>query len=77
MEHVATTITEQIRYESEAEGKIKGRIEGRIEGETKGKIEGKIELLEMLYVSGILSKEKFEKMIAPLREELSLINDKS
>ncbi len=55
MEYVATTITEHIQYESEIKGNIKG----------------KIELLENLYSQGILTKELFEEMVAPLRRELN------
>jgi len=57
MEFVATTITEHIRHESELRGKIKG----------------KIETLENLCLYGILPKKQFEKMVAPLRRELSEI----
>ncbi len=67
MEHVATTITEHIQYESEMKGEIKGKI--------KGKIEGKIETLEGLHVEGILSKAQFEKKVAPLRLELKKLLD--
>ncbi len=58
MTFVATTITEHIQYESEIKGVI------------KGKIEGKIENLEGLHAEGLLSKEIFEKKVAPLRREL-------
>ncbi len=58
MAFVATTITEHIQYESELKGVI------------KGKIEGKIETLEALHAEGVLSKELFEKKVAPLRQEL-------
>ena len=61
MEFIATTITEHIRHQSE------------IQGKTEGKIEGKIEILENLYIQGILSKERFEEMVAPLRKKLSEI----
>ncbi len=59
MAFVATTITEHIQHESE------------IKGEIKGKIKGKIELLENLYTQGILTKELFEEMAKPLRNELN------
>jgi len=65
MEFIATTITEHIRHQSE--------IQGKIQGKTEGKIEGKIEILENLYIQGILSKERFEEMVAPLRKKLSEI----
>ncbi len=69
MAYVATTITEHIQYESEIKGAIKGVI--------KGKIEGKIENLEALHAEGILSKELFEKKVAPLRQELkNILNEK-
>ncbi len=60
MAYVATTITEHIQYKSKIEGKI----------------EGKIENLETLHAEGILSKEIFEKKVAPLRRELkNLLGD--
>jgi flagellar biosynthesis/type III secretory pathway protein FliH len=89
MEFVETTIGEHFmnsgrvegeakgKAEGKAEGKIegerKGKIKGKIEGERKGKIEGKIELLENLFITGVLTKEQFEKMALPLRRELNRI----
>ena len=61
MEFIATTITEHIRHQTEIQATI------------KGKIEGKIELLENLYIQGILPKERFEEMVEPLRKKLSEI----
>ena len=63
MAFIATTITEHIRHEAEVKGEIKGKVEG--------KVEGKIEVLESLYLRGILSKEQFEELAVPLRLELS------
>ncbi len=67
MDHIATTITEHIQYESELKGEAKGEI--------KGVIKGKIENLEALLAEGLLSKEVFEKKVAPLRRELKKILD--
>ncbi len=37
----------------------------------ESEIKGKIELLENLYIQGILTKELFEEMVKPLRYELN------
>ncbi len=63
MVNVATTITEHIQYKSEAKGEIKGEIKGQIK------------LLEGLHAEGLLSKEQFEKKVAPLRQELADLLD--
>ncbi len=63
---IATTISEHIFNEGKAEGKAEGKLEGKAEG----KLEGKLEMLENLYLFGIISKEQYEKMTVPLREQL-------
>ena len=62
---IATTISEHIFNEGKAAGEIKGKAEG--------KLEGKLEMLENLYIFGIISKEQYEKMMIPLREELRTV----
>ncbi|MEI6262671.1 MAG: hypothetical protein WCR46_22570, partial [Deltaproteobacteria bacterium] len=57
----ATTISEHIWNE------------GKMEGEIKGEIKGQIKMLESLYLSAVLSKEQFEKMVDPLRKQLEKI----
>jgi hypothetical protein len=69
MSFVATTISEHIRNE--------GKIEGMTEGLAKGKLEGQIQILENLYVSGILNREQFEIMVQPLRKQLEEIQSGS
>ena len=66
MDIIETTITEHIFNQGEIGGIAKGKIEGKVEG----KIEGKIELLEKLFLDGVLSGEQFENAIAPLRAQL-------
>ncbi len=82
MSFVATTISEHIRNQGIIEGKRQGKIEGKrqgkrqgkIEGQREGKIEGKIEgqiqIIENLYVSGVLNREQYEIMVQPLRKQL-------
>ena len=57
MSFVATTISEHIWN--------KGLI--------TGKLEGQIQIIENLYVSGVLSQEQYEGMIQPLRKQLQEI----
>jgi flagellar biosynthesis/type III secretory pathway protein FliH len=89
MSFVATTISEHIRnqgmiegmIEGKRQGKIKGKKQGqregkrqgKIEGQREGKIEGQIQLVENLYVSGVLNQEQYEIMIQPLRKQLQEI----
>jgi hypothetical protein len=81
MSFVATTISEHIRNQGRIEGISEGRIEGVNEGMTKGlikgkvegKLEGQIQMLENLYVTGILSQEQYDRMIQPLRKQLQEI----
>jgi hypothetical protein len=54
MNFVATTISEHIRNE--------GKIEGNVEGQ--------IQLLDNLFVSGVLNREQYEIMAQPLRNQL-------
>jgi hypothetical protein len=54
MNFVATTISEHIRNE--------GKIEGNVEGQ--------IQLLDNLFVSGVLNREQYEIMVQPLRNQL-------
>ncbi len=58
---IATTISEHIFNEGKAVGKA------------EGKAEGKLEMLENLYIFGIISKDQYEKMTVPLREELRTV----
>jgi len=67
---IATTISEHIFNEGKAVGEIRGKAEGKLEGKAEGKLEGKLEMLENLYIFGIISKDQYEKMTVPLREEL-------
>jgi hypothetical protein len=62
MTYVATTIKEHIQYESEMIGEKRGVEIGEKRGEIK--------TLEGLHAEGVLSKEQFEKKVAPLRREL-------
>jgi len=39
----------------------------------EGEIKGQIKILESLYLSAVLSKEQFEKMVDPLRKQLEKI----
>ncbi len=89
MEFIATTITEHIQRESEARGEAKGEARGEArgeakgeargeaKGEAKGKIRGKIELLENMCLFGTISKQQFESMVGPLREELDALERKN
>ena len=61
MSYTATTISEHIWNE------------GKMEGKMEGVIEGQIKILESLYLSAVLSKEQFEKMVDPLRKQLEKI----
>jgi hypothetical protein len=67
MSLVATTISEHIRNE--------GKLEGKIEGKLEGKIEGQIQILDDLFLSGILNREQYESMVQPLRKQLQHILD--
>ena len=81
MSFVATTISEHIRNEGRiqgiSEGKIEGKAEGKIEGKAEGKIEGKaegqIQILENLYLVGILNQDQYDRMVQPLRKQLQEI----
>ena len=66
MQPVATTISEHIFNQGEAEGIAKGIAKGRAEG----KIEGQIAVLESLFRQGILSEEQMKTMLIPLRSKL-------
>ena len=59
MSLVATTISEHIRNE----------------GKLEGKIEGQIQILDDLFLSGILNREQYESMVQPLRKQLQHILD--
>ena len=85
MSFVATTISEHIRNQGmiegiiegkrqgEIEGKKEGKKEGMTEGLIKGKLEGQIQIVENLYVSGVLNREQYEIMVQPLRKQLEEI----
>jgi flagellar biosynthesis/type III secretory pathway protein FliH len=77
MSFVATTISEHIRNEGMIEGKRQGKIEGMTEGLIKGKLEGQIQIIENLYVSGVLSQEQYGIMVQPLRKQLEEIQSDS
>ena len=67
----------QGKIEGEREGKRQGKIEGQREGKIEGKIEGQIQLVENLYVSGVLNQEQYEIMVQPLRKQLQEIQSVS
>ena len=73
MSYTATTISEHIWNEGKIEGKIEGKMEGKMEGVIEGEIKGQIKILESLYLSAVLRKEQFEKMVEPLRKQLEKI----
>jgi len=89
MSFVATTISEHIRNQGMIEGIIEGKRQGEIEGKKegrkegkrqgmtegliKGKLEGQIQVIENLYVSGVLNREQYEIMVQPLRKQLQEI----
>ncbi|QTA80920.1 Uncharacterized protein dnl_32370 [Desulfonema limicola] len=54
-------------------GLIDGLEKGEIKGKREGELKGKIDLLENLHLYGIISKEQYESMVAPLREHLKLL----
>ncbi len=41
----------------------------------EGKIEGQIQILDDLFLSGILNREQYESMVQPLRKQLQHILD--
>ena len=81
MSFVATTISEHIRNqgrieginEGMTEGLNKGKLEGKIEGKVEGKVEGQIQILENLYLVGILNQDQYDRMVQPLRKQLQEI----
>ncbi len=52
----------------------KGKMEGKLEGKLEGEIKGKIDLLENLRLYGTISKDQYESMVTPLREQLKALS---
>ena len=77
MSFVATTISEHIRNQGRIEGINEGMTEGlnkgKLEGKIECKVEGQIQILENLYLVGILNQDQYDRMVQPLRKQLQEI----